>query len=101
MNYNKILCHHAILCLIEPSKKAVVLFEDDLSVVIRRYLLYGYKYNFEFQRDSDNCYVALLILSRWARVLVNRMNITLMQTICGILGCDIQKILVLYNPKQK
>lgn len=52
MNYNKILCHHAILCLIEPSKKAVVLFEDDLSVVIRRYLLYGYKYNFEFQRYS-------------------------------------------------
>nr|XP_034186780.1 uncharacterized protein LOC117607320 [Osmia lignaria] len=50
MKYSQVLCHHAILCLIEPSKRAVVLFEDDLSTVIEKYLLHGYKYNFESQR---------------------------------------------------
>lgn len=50
IRYNQLLCRHAILSLIEPSEKAFVLFEDDLSVVIEKYLSQGYKYHFEFQR---------------------------------------------------
>ncbi|XP_076643074.1 uncharacterized protein LOC143353545 isoform X2 [Halictus rubicundus] len=48
--YNQLLCHHAILCLIEPSDKAFVLIENDLSAVIKKYLLQGYDYQFECQR---------------------------------------------------
>ncbi|XP_017890663.1 uncharacterized protein LOC108631331 [Ceratina calcarata] len=101
VEYNQVLCHHAILCLIEPSKKGVVLMEDDLSVVVQKYLSHGYKYHFEFQRNTRDCYTALLILSRWAKVLVRHTNTTLMHTICGILGCDAQNILVMYNPEGK
>ncbi|XP_076663069.1 uncharacterized protein LOC143366138 [Andrena cerasifolii] len=100
INYNEILCRHAILCLIEPSEKAFVLFEDSLSVVIQRYVSQGYKYHFEFQRDSQDCYTALLILSPWAKVFVKHIDTTMMRTICGILGCDVQKILVLHSPEE-
>nr|XP_033338876.1 uncharacterized protein LOC117227593 [Megalopta genalis] len=50
MIYNQLLCHHAILCLIEPSDKVFVLVEDDLTLVIKKYLLQGYNYHFECQR---------------------------------------------------
>ncbi|XP_076278939.1 uncharacterized protein LOC143208395 isoform X1 [Lasioglossum baleicum] len=96
--YNQLLCHHAILCLIEPSDKAFVLIENDLSAVIKKYLLQGYDYHFECQRDSQNCFAALIILNQWAKVLVQHTNTTMMQTICGILGCNIHQILVLHNP---
>ncbi|CAL7952495.1 unnamed protein product [Xylocopa violacea] len=101
VDYNLALCHHAILCLIEPSKKAVVLIEDDLSTVIQSYLSRGYKYRFQFQSCSNECYKAVLILSQWAKVLVKHINTTMMYTICGILGCDVKNILVLYNPGGK
>lgn len=65
MNYNEILCRHAILCLIEPSEKAFVLFEDSLSIVIQRYVSQGYKYHFEFQRyfikRENNTYIHICI----------------------------------------
>ncbi|CAK9796908.1 hypothetical protein ANTPLA_LOCUS1005 [Anthophora plagiata] len=101
IEYIQAFCHHAILCLIEPSEKGFVLVEDDLTVVIQKYLLHGYKYHFEFHRDSKNYYTALLVLSQWAKVLVKSMNTTMMHTICCILGCDEQNILVLYGPEQK
>lgn len=50
IEYNQLLCHHAILCLIEPSKKGAVLIEDNLPVIIKKYLMHGYKYHFDFQR---------------------------------------------------
>ncbi|KAG6796168.1 hypothetical protein HZU73_08293 [Apis mellifera caucasica] len=101
IEYNQLLCHHAILCLIEPSKKGAVLIEDNLPVIIKKYLMHGYKYHFDFQRNSKNYYTAVLILSQSAKVLVKHINTTMMHTICGILGCDVQEILVLYNPREK
>ncbi|XP_076232936.1 uncharacterized protein LOC143178265 [Calliopsis andreniformis] len=101
MEYNQILCRHAILCLIEPSKKAFVFLEDNLSVTIKKYLSKGYKYQFEFQRDSQDYYTALIILSQWAKVLLKHINTTMMHTICGILGCDAEDVLVLYSPEEK
>lgn len=52
-------------------------------------------------RSSKNYYTAVLILSQSAKVLVKHINTTMMHTICGILGCDVQEILVLYNPREK
>lgn len=129
MKFNQILCRHAILCLIEPSEKAFVMLEDNLSLVIQKYLSQGYKYHFEFQRyfitkesntyihvwisnvsfngsnalfrDLQNYYTALLILSQWAKHLLKHIDTTMMHTIRGILGCDAQNILVLYNPEEK
>ncbi|XP_076640546.1 uncharacterized protein LOC143352141 isoform X1 [Colletes latitarsis] len=101
IQYNQLLCQHAILCLIEPSKKAFVLFEDDLSIIIQKYLSQGYKYHFEFQRNSQEYCTALLILSQWAKVLVKHLNTTMMLTISGILGCDVQEVLVLDSPEEK
>lgn len=101
IEYNQLLCHHAILCLIEPSKKGAVLIEDNLPVIIKKYLMHGYKYHFDFQRSSKSYYTAVLILSQSAKVLVKHINTTMMHTICGILGCDVQEILVLYNPREK
>ena len=40
-------------------------------------------------------------MSQSAKVLVKHINTTMMHTICGILGCDVQEILVLYNPREK
>lgn len=54
-----------------------------------------------FFRSSKHCYTAVLILSQWAKVLVKHINTTMMHTICGILRCDVEEILVLYNPKRK
>ena len=51
-------------------------------------------------RDSQDYYTALLILSPWAKVFVKHIDTTMMRTICGILGCDVQKILVLYSPEE-
>ncbi|XP_053994304.1 uncharacterized protein LOC128884740 [Hylaeus volcanicus] len=96
---NQLLCHHAILCLIEPSEKAFVLYENDLSVVIKKYLMQGYEHHFEFQRNSQDYYIALLILSQWAKVLVKHPNTTMMLTLCGILGCNVEEILVLNSPE--
>ncbi|XP_076753646.1 uncharacterized protein LOC143425063 [Xylocopa sonorina] len=101
VDYNLALCRHAILCLIEPSKKAIVSIEDDLSIVIQSYLSRGYKYHFEFQSCSKEYYAAVLILSQWAKVLVKHINTTMIYTICGVLGCDVKNILVLYNPGRK
>ncbi|KZC08701.1 hypothetical protein WN55_10723 [Dufourea novaeangliae] len=98
MKYNQLLCHHAILCLIEPSEKAFVLVENDLLDVIKKYLLQGYKYHFEFQRNPQNSFAALLVLSQWAKVLVKHLNTTMMNTICGILRCDVHEVLVLHGP---
>ncbi|XP_078050650.1 uncharacterized protein LOC144477079 isoform X2 [Augochlora pura] len=98
MIYNQILCHHAILCLIEPSDKVFVLVEDDLTFVIKKYLSQGYNYHFEYQRDSQNYFTALIILNHWAKVLIQHSNTMMMRTICGILGCDIHQILVLHGP---
>ncbi|XP_031827039.1 uncharacterized protein LOC116424588 isoform X2 [Nomia melanderi] len=98
MKYNQLLCHHSILCLIEPSKKAFVSIEDDLMIVIKKHLSQGYKYQFEFQRGSQNCFTALLVLSQWASILVQHLNTTMIQTICGILRCDVHEILVLHSP---
>ncbi|XP_024225600.1 uncharacterized protein LOC105681192 [Bombus impatiens] len=50
IEYNQVLCHHAILCLIEPSEKGAVLIEDNLPVIVQKYLVHGYKYHFDFQR---------------------------------------------------
>ncbi|XP_017764440.1 PREDICTED: uncharacterized protein LOC108553886 [Eufriesea mexicana] len=101
LEYNQLLCHHAILCLIEPSKKGAVLIENNLSIIIQKYLSQGYKYHFDFQRSSKDHYTAVLILSQWAKVLVKHINTTMMHTICGILRCDVEEILVLYNPRRK
>ncbi|KAK9294239.1 hypothetical protein QLX08_011068 [Tetragonisca angustula] len=100
-NYDQVLCYHAILCLIEPSKKGAVLMEDNLPVVIKKYLTHGYRYHFDFQRDSKDYYAAVLILSHWAKILVKHINTTMMHTISAILECDVGEILVLYSPKEK
>jgi len=44
------LCEHAILCLIDPSEKAFVYVENDLSVIIQNHLLQGYVYHFDSTR---------------------------------------------------
>lgn len=44
------LCEHAILCLIDPSKKAFVYMEDNLSITIQKHLLQGFVYHFDFER---------------------------------------------------
>ncbi|KOX67172.1 hypothetical protein WN51_09416, partial [Melipona quadrifasciata] len=100
-NYDQILCYHAILCLIEPSKKSAVLMEDNLPVVIKKYLIQGYRYHFDFQRGSKDYYAAVLILSHWAKILVKHINTTMMHTISAILECDVGEILVLHSPRKK
>ncbi|CAD1476012.1 unnamed protein product, partial [Heterotrigona itama] len=100
-DYDQVLCYHAILCLIEPSKRGAVLMEDNLPIVIKKYLIHGYRYHFDFQRGSKDYYAAVLILSHWAKILVKHINTTMMHTISAILECDVGEILVLYSPKEK
>ena len=51
-------------------------------------------------RDSQGRYTALLILSPWARVFVKHIDTTMMRTIGGVLGCDVENILVLHSPEE-
>ncbi|EZA53335.1 hypothetical protein X777_06414 [Ooceraea biroi] len=88
------LCEHAILCLIEPSEKASVYIENNLSGVIQNYLLQEYVYHFDVTSNTKN-YSALLILSEWAKSLVKHPNTIMLRTISAILRCNIRDILVL------
>ncbi|XP_050453076.1 uncharacterized protein LOC126852367 isoform X1 [Cataglyphis hispanica] len=82
------LCEHAILCFIDPSKKAFVYMEDNLSVIIQKHLLQGCVYHFDFKSDTKDYYSALLILSKWAKPLIRHSDTTILRAISSILRCN-------------
>lgn len=45
-----LLCKQAIICLIEPSEKAYVLYTNNLSVIVQNHLAQGCRYHFKSQR---------------------------------------------------
>nr|KAF7413025.1 hypothetical protein H0235_012876 [Vespula pensylvanica] len=94
-----LLCKQAILCLVEPSEKAYVLCTNNLSAIIQKHLSQGCRYHFESSSDSTEYYNALLVVSHWAKLLVKHQNITMIHMICAILGCEINKILILSYPE--
>lgn len=60
---NLMLCEHAILCLIDPSKRAFVYIEDNLPIMIEKHLLQGYVHHFDFQRYFSNINIIYVYLS--------------------------------------
>lgn len=85
--------------MVEPSEKAYVLCTNNLSAIIQKHLSQGCRYHFESSSDSTEYYNALLVVSHWAKLLVKHQNITMIHMICAILGCEINKILILSYPE--
>lgn len=89
-----LLCQHAMISLINPSKKSHVYYHNDIANLIMKYI----KNNAKFYLINSNLshdIIALLVINKWTKFLIKHKNTTFINTLSYILQCNQEKISIL------